>query len=88
MSTSFFVEKLVLMLGFESSMLFCLLLISCVINFTGSNITTGNGSIFLSETDLSSEEDTLFANGNGNTHNLNKQDNFVKANNLKNKFRA
>lgn len=65
------------------------------ISFLGSNITAGSGSIFMSETDLSSEaEDTLFMNGktqNGKSQNggvnLHKtQDNFVKANNLKNKF--
>ena len=63
--------------------------------FSGSNITAGSGSIFMSETDLSSEaEDTLFMNGktqNGRTQNgginLHKtQDDFVKTNNLKNKF--
>lgn len=57
---------------------------------TGSNITAGSGSIFMSETDGSSEgEDTLFMNGktgNGGVNINRSQDNLVKANNLKNKF--
>jgi len=55
------------------------------------NITTGNGSIFMSETDLSSEEDTLFQNGKSNgVSNGPKRNNDlnVKANNLKNKLKA
>jgi len=61
-----------------------------VLLFVGNNITAGSGSIFLSETDMSSEEDTLFANGGKlNSNNFNSSaDNFVKANNLKNKLRA
>ena len=57
---------------------------------TGNNISAGSGSIFLSETELSSDEDTLFLNGGSkiDANNLKKSADMVKANNLRNKMKA
>lgn len=62
-----------------------------LIHCLGNNISARTNSIFLSETDMSTDdEDTLFMNGKtGDRSNLLKHPNdFVKANNLKNKLKT